>query len=71
MKITDVAAFVGKFGHRYSQIYTMDDDTSSYVVDYYDNDKYIKSLFYKSLEEAETKAQSFAFQGEIDGERIV
>ena len=67
MKCIDIATFVGKQGHRFSQIYTMEEDKSSFIVDYYDDDKYIGSLFYRTQDRAEESAQSFAFKGLFDG----
>lgn len=69
MKITDIACFVGKQGHRFSQIYTVEGDDSSFVVDYFDDERYVGSLFYKTQDEAEDSGQSFAFNGEFDGKR--
>jgi hypothetical protein len=47
----------------------MEEDKTSFIVDYYDDDKYIGSLFYRTQDRAEESAQSFAFRGLFDGER--
>lgn len=67
MKTTDVACFVGKGGHRFAQIYTIEEDNNSFIVDYFDDDKYMGSLFYPTQNQAESSAENFAFRGLFDG----
>jgi hypothetical protein len=60
MRIEDVVSFLGQCGHRYTQVYRC---TESFAVDYYNEDKYIETQYFREQEEAEESAKQFAFEG--------
>ena len=65
--ITEFVTFFGNYGHRYAEvIFVASCVTAPWVVDLFENDKLIKTLFLESEEEAEKLATKFAFEGEYD-----
>jgi hypothetical protein len=63
--ITDFVTFFGNYGHRYAEvIFVASCITSPWLVDLFENDKLVETLFFETEEEAEKIAQKYAFEGE-------
>jgi hypothetical protein len=65
--ITEFVTFFGNYGHRYAEvIFVASCVTAPWLVDFFENDKLVKTLFLTTEEEAEALATQFAFEGEYD-----
>lgn len=65
--ITEFVTFFGNYGHRYAEvIFVASCVTAPWLVDLFEDNVLVKTLFLESEEEAEKLATKFAFEGEYD-----
>jgi hypothetical protein len=65
--ITEFVTFFGNYGHRYAEvIFVASCVTAPWLVDLFEDNVLVKTLFLSSEEEAEALATKFAFEGEYD-----
>lgn len=65
--ITEFVTFFGNYGHRYAEvIFVASCVTAPWLVDLFENDKLIKTIFLETEEAAEELATKFAFEGEYN-----
>lgn len=64
--ITEFVTFVGNYGARYAEvIFVASCVTAPWLVDLFEEDKLIKTIFLQTEEEAERIATEFAFEGKL------
>jgi hypothetical protein len=62
--ISEFVTFFGNYGHRYAEvIFVASCVTAPWLVDLFENDKLVETLFLETEEEAEKLAQKYAFEG--------
>ena len=65
--ITEFVTFFGNYGQRYAEVIFVASCVSSpWLVDLFEDNVLIKTLFLSSEEEAEKLATEFAFEGKYD-----
>lgn len=64
--ITEFVTFFGNYGHRYAEvIFVASCVAAPWLVDFFEGDKLIKTIFLETEEQAEELATKFAFEGKL------
>lgn len=65
--ITDFVTFFGNYGNRYAEvIFVASCVTAPWLVDFFEQEKLIKTIFFETEEMAEKMAMEFAFEGKVE-----
>jgi hypothetical protein len=64
--ISEFVTFVGNYGQRYAEvIFVASCVTAPWLVDFFEGDELIKTIFLETEEQAEELATKFAFEGKL------